>query len=142
MCAQESRTSTESNKTALTLKDGYQAVVDYTSKTSDIARALGLAGIAIIWVFKTGAGTTQTVPFELLPAGLLLIVGLSLDLFQYVVSAAIWYFFTRKKEKAGVTEFVAPGWINWPGFSLFVAKVIAIVIAYIYLFAYLALKVF
>jgi hypothetical protein len=126
----------------LSLREAYETVFNYSAKASEITRQLGFAGIAIIWIFKTDQGGRQIVPGELLPPGLMLVVGLTLDLLQYVVSAIVWYFFAKSKEEAKVTEFKAPRKINWPNGFFFISKIIAIIAAYIYLINYLVSKVF
>jgi hypothetical protein len=67
----------ENAKPVLTLHQGYQTVYDFTRKASEINRSLALAGIAVIWVFKTGDGAAQAVPGELIPPALALVTALA-----------------------------------------------------------------
>jgi hypothetical protein len=124
----------------LTIKDGYKKVDVATGKASEINRNLALAGIAVIWIFKVGEGSNQAVPGELVPPAVILVVGLALDLLQYLVTALVWLFYTRDKETKNAVEFKAPPIINLPSIILFVLKVIATFAAYIYLIIYLASK--
>jgi hypothetical protein len=76
----------------------------YTGKTSDIVRQLGFAGIAVVWVFKTDISGRQVVSPELLPAALLIVIGLTLDLLHYVGGSLVRGIYNRYKEKAGTKE--------------------------------------
>lgn len=126
----------------LSLKEGYERSGEASDKSSEINRQLAFAGIAIIWVFKTDSGGRQIVPDELFLPGLLLVIGLSLDLLHYVVKSEIWYRVTRSKEKAGITEFTVPEWVNYPGDILYWLKVVATIIAYALLIRFLVAKLF
>lgn len=81
------------------LKDTRESYQFFSGKASEIVRQLGFAGIAVIWVFKVTAGERQIVPTELLPAGILLVSGLTLDLLHYVTGTLIWGVYNRNKEK-------------------------------------------
>jgi hypothetical protein len=131
----------EPQKNVLTISQGYQAVYDFTGKASEINRSLALAGIAVIWVFKTGDGSSQKVPGELVPPAFALVVALGLDLLQYVVAATVWYFFTRSKETGGVETFSAPSGINLPATIFFMLKIVATIVAYVYLLVFLLPKI-
>ena len=132
----------ESNPDTLTLKDGYERSGEASDKSSEINRQLAFAGIAIIWVFKTDSDGRQIVPNELFLPGLLLVASLSFDLLQYVVKSEIWRIVTRKKEKAGVKEFVVPPWINYFGDALYWIKIVATIIAYVLLMRFLIARLF
>lgn len=81
------------------LKDTRESYQFFSGKASEIVRQLGFAGIAVIWVFKVTVGDRQVVPPELLPAGILLVSGLTLDLLHYVTGTLIWGVYNRSKEK-------------------------------------------
>jgi hypothetical protein len=117
----------------VTIKQGFEARDVYSSKTGEITRQLGFAGLALIWIFKTGEGTQQIVPKELLPAGLMLVLGLSADLAQYILGTAVWHLVTKRNQTIGKPNFETPKWINWPQWSFFVLKIVAVLIAYILL---------
>jgi hypothetical protein len=126
----------------LTVADGFETAREYTTKVSEITRKLGLAGIGIIWVFKTDVGGRQIVPPDLFLPGLLLVLGLAFDLLQYVVSAEAWIRITRSNEKAGKNEFTVPGWLNYFGTFFYWLKIVAVGAAYFFLMRFLARQVF
>ena len=126
------------------LKDARDNYYFHSGKTSDLIRQLGLAGIAVIWVFKFSSSAPPKIPQDLLLPLLLIVFGLTCDLLQYAVAAAIWGFYQRKKEKSGISEdidFKAPRQLNWPAIAFFWVKVVAIVLAYCLLLRYLAMTV-
>lgn len=122
------------------LKDARDLYYFYSGKTSDLVRQLGLAGIAVVWIFKRDVQGVPKIPNELLfPLGLI-VIGLALDLLQYAIATSIWGIFQRSKEKTGVAEdadFRAPRQFNWPSLTFFVLKVVAIVVAYVFLLRHL-----
>jgi hypothetical protein len=123
------------------LKDARELYYFYSGKTSDLVRQLGLAGIAVIWIFKYDAQGVPKIPQALLPPLILIVLGLALDLLQYAVATSIWGIFQRRKEVSGVTDdvdFLAPKQFNWPTIGLFVLKVASIIAAYVYLLRHLA----
>lgn len=75
----------------------------YTGKTSEIVRQLALAGIAVIWIFKTGQ---VQLPAELILPLILIALTLVLDLFQYFVAATTWGIYSRWQEKNCESEKV------------------------------------
>lgn len=123
------------------LKDARELYYFYSGKTSDLVRQLGLAGIAVIWIFKYDVEGVPKIPEALLPPLILIVLGLALDLLQYAVATSIWGIFQRRKELSGVsddTDFLAPKQFNWPTISFFVLKAASIIAAYVYLLRYLA----
>lgn len=122
------------------LEEVRAAYYEATGKTSEIVRNLGFAGIALVWIFKTGADGNQTIPGNLLLPAILIVIGLTLDLCQYVARSVIWGLYNRIKEGRGVTDeqqFEAPGYINWLPLFFFWSKIICIIVAYILLIAFL-----
>lgn len=123
------------------LKDARELYYFYSGKTSDLVRQLGLAGIAVIWIFKYNVEGVPKIPEALLLPLILIVLGLALDLLQYAVATSIWGIFQRRKELSGVsddTDFLAPKQFNWPTISFFVLKAASIIAAYVYLLRYLA----
>lgn len=123
------------------LKDARELYYFHSGKTSDLVRQLGLAGIAVIWIFKYEVQGVPKIPQALSFPLILIILGLALDLLQYTVATCIWGIFQRRKEVSGVGEdadFLAPKQFNWPAIFFFIFKVISIVAAYVYLLRYLA----
>ncbi|MGI4886184.1 MAG: hypothetical protein ACRYFR_14610 [Janthinobacterium lividum] len=84
--------------------DDYRDEFGETAKQAqDIARTLGLGAIAAVWIFKYPDGAKGQPPATLLPpslvwALLLAVLGLGLDLVQFVVKAVWLYAFYRIKE--------------------------------------------
>lgn len=124
----------------MNLADVRAAYYERTAKASDIARQLGFAGIAIIWVFKTEVAGSLTIPNELRLAGVLLVISLALDFLQYVYASSAWGIFHRFKENerdnkeargiAFTDEFQAPDQINWPTLIFFWMKLGVLSVAY------------
>jgi len=115
------------------LSDARQAYYDYSAKLSDISRQLNLAGIAVIWIFKTT--TVVGIPFSpfLLWPLTFHVLGLALDVLQYAYASAVWGIFHRRREKSGTREgdeFGAPAKINVPTIVFFWGKAVATVVAY------------
>ncbi|MFX0137200.1 MAG: hypothetical protein ACFFDN_26410 [Candidatus Hodarchaeota archaeon] len=122
-----------------------EAYYEYTRKTSEIIRYLGLAGIALIWIFRVESENAISLPRILLLPTVLLVCGLSLDFLQYIVGSAIWGIYGRIKEKSGVEkedEFEAPRQINWATNILFIVKIIPIALAYYFILRFLFFKLF
>ena len=121
------------------LKDARDNYYFNSGKTSDLVRQLGLAAIAVIWLFKYEVSGTPKIPGMLQLPLILTIAGLALDLLQYASATAIWGIFHRLKERslAEDTEFTAPRQVNWPAIMLFWLKVGAIGAAYCFLLQYL-----
>jgi hypothetical protein len=94
-------------------RDAYETL---SGKASEIARQLSLAGIAVIWVFKSGTDQAPSIDQHLLRAALFIALALSFDFLQYLVGTTIWFVYFRKKEKEGKRldgEPQAPAWFNW-----------------------------
>ena len=125
----------------MNLKDAREFYYFNSGKTSDLVRQLGLAGLAVVWIFKYDVLGVPKIPAPLLMPLVLIVCGLALDLLQYAVATGIWGIFQRTKERAGVSEeaeFTAPPQFNWPALIFFWLKVISIGAAYYFLLAHLA----
>lgn len=67
----------------------------YTEKAGDVVRQLGLAGVGAIWIFRAtriaenGAQVTE-IPRLFYISGLLIILGLAIDVLQYIVGSVSW----------------------------------------------------
>lgn len=117
----------------MTLDDTKKAYEDLTGKASDIVRQLSLGGIALIWLFRLGTDKAFTLEISLLRAALFIFLALTFDFLQYLVSASIWFWFFRKKEKECIqpdVQFEAPVYLPWPGWVLFFLKSAMLLIAY------------
>lgn len=102
---------------------------------SSACRQLAFAGIALIWIFKSGDGSKICLPDSLLiPAGLL-VLSLTCDMLQYVSGAIIWGLFHRYHEKRKVTPesdpyVLAKPIYNWPADTFFYLKIASVLLAY------------
>jgi hypothetical protein len=121
-------------------KKDYDAL---TGKASDVARHLSFAGIAIVWIFKSGEGPETSLP-KLLLLGLgLFAASLFFDLLHYVIASVVWGNFHRKQEKqltnpADDPDLTAPAYYNWPAICLFGLKLVAVLAGYVCLVCFLA----
>lgn len=125
----------------MNLKDAREHYYTHSGKTSDIARQLGLGAIAIIWLFHSGTADKLAIPALLVLPLQLVVIALACDLIQYAISAVIWSFYHRCKERSGTSEidvFKAPAALNWPSIFFFYAKVVLIFVAYWHIFNYLS----
>jgi hypothetical protein len=115
------------------LEDTRAAYEALSAKASDIIRQLSLAGIAIIWLFKSGTSSSPLLDLGLLRAALFIFLALFFDFLQYLSGTTIWYAYFRYREKRGTTEkdeFLAPEQLNWPTWSLFFVKSALMLVAY------------
>jgi hypothetical protein len=108
---------------------------ELSGKASEVARSLAFAGIALVWVFKTGADVPRPPPGLIAPT-ILLTAGLACDLIQYVYSAAAWGIFARIHERRlqdlqEDPDLDAPAWINWPTLFFFWTKLVCVAAAYL-----------
>ncbi|MDQ6769622.1 MAG: hypothetical protein M3Z54_06510 [Gemmatimonadota bacterium] len=118
--------------------DARAAYDDYSRSTSDKVRQLAFAAIGVVWVFRPD--TSIQLPRTLLWAATFAVGALALDVLQSLYGTIAWGVFHRRKEHEGLshdTEFKAPREINWPTNSLFVGKVVALGVCYVFLFHHL-----
>ncbi len=112
----------------------------HSEKSSDIARNLGFAGIALIWVFKVEVDGEPSVPSGLLLPAFFLVLGLISDFLQYVSASLLWGAFHRSQEKAGIAQEAdveASKYINYPALIFFWGKLALIFIAYVFIIGFL-----
>lgn len=124
------------------LKDAREYYNQRSTKLSEVVRQLNFAGIAVIWLFRTGE-KTGGIPYNdslLWPLGFL-VASATFDLLQYAYASAAWGIFHRAKEKElnhnQETEFHAPAAINWLSNFFFWGKAIMTVAAYFLLVTYI-----
>jgi hypothetical protein len=109
-----------------------------TATASVLARQLAYAGIAAVWVFKVGAGSTLRVPAALLPAAVCFAIALLLfDGLQYAAAGHLWrrHYFKSEQGLTGLRrddeDVPVPATINrWPT-GLYYVKQTAVIIGYI-----------
>ena len=122
----------------MNVKDCHENYYFNTGKVSEIIRQLGLAGIAVVWLFKTDVGDAIVLPRPVVWAAILVLVGLLVDLTQYIAGSLCWGLWGRCQDKEGAPEeFRAPGWINKPAIVCLILKVPLILGAYILLLRHL-----
>ncbi|MFN4329547.1 MAG: hypothetical protein ACK4FF_11795 [Limnobacter sp.] len=112
----------------------------YTGKTSDVARQLSFAAIAIIWLFSKRDGVEFYIASDLLLSLKLVVLALVFDLLQYIIGSFLWGLCQRSYEKQGVGEeinFEVFKYINWPTICCFWLKVILLALSYVSLFIFL-----
>lgn len=115
------------------LEDARAAYEALSGKASDIVRQISLAGVGLIWVFKSGTGNSLSLDPPLLKAALFIFLALVFDFLQYVLGTTIWFAYFRHREKQGTKEddeFLAPKQLNWPAWSLFYLKSAMMLVAY------------
>jgi hypothetical protein len=126
------------------LEDARAAYEALSGKASDIVRQISLAGVGLIWVFKSGTGSSLSLDPPLLKAAFFIFLSLLFDFLQYVLGTTIWFAYFRLKEKQGKKkddEFLAPKQLNWPAWGLFYLKVATMLVAYgCYIIPFLACK--
>ena len=120
------------------LRDAYYEATD---KVSELVRLLSLAGIAVVWILRTGdhaGGVNYST--ELLRPLVLFVGSLSCDLLQYLYKSAVWgvlnryYWCKRRDNEADVR--VSPKW-NWLALLFFWLKALLVIIAYVYLLIFM-----
>lgn len=115
------------------LSDYRDTYYEFSGKLSDVARHLAFAGLALIWLFRTGTEKTPTIPDQLLiPLGLFVIT-LGCDLLQYIVATLVWHIVVtcfEKKKTDEQSELSHPKWVTYPSTFFFCCKVAALLAAY------------
>lgn len=141
------------------LKDFRDAYYDSSQSLSNISRQLALAGVALVWLFKTTL-LPATINNASVDTGLYLIEGdlykalsffiicLVLDYLQYFVKSLIWGIvhtwhdikIGKNKPNKENTEVNQP-WaiINWPAIVFFWGKALSVGIGYYYAMKYLSM---
>jgi hypothetical protein len=120
------------------IRDAYY---DATGKVSDIVRQLGLAGIGVIWIFRSGTdnGGIKYSHSLIWPLGLFVLI-LASDLLQYAYKSLLWgmlnWFLWRKHHDNEKDVMVSGKW-NVPSLVLFWLKTTLTMIAYLLLFRFI-----
>jgi hypothetical protein len=112
-----------------------------STKASEVARALALAGIAITWIFRESGGAPRLPP-SLLPPLTFFALALAFDLLHYVLSALAFAYLQWREDRRRVAtrddyEVHVPAVANWPGNLCYAAKLLSVGAGYILLVRYL-----
>lgn len=124
------------------LSTALDAYYTHSGNASSVARQAAFAGIAIIWIFSQKQSTSFVfnLPEGLLWPSMCFIVGLGLDLLQYIFSSVMWGAFHWVNEKNippdTDPDIPAPAWLNWPALACFIGKLFFITGGYIFLFSF------
>lgn len=110
----------------------------FTAAMSANVRQLSFAGIGAIWVFSGGTASNDValrIPSSFLIAGLLFVVALAFDFFQYAWASAAWSWFRRSMEhkvqkNEHADSFLAPLGLTFTINTLFWLKAFALVVGY------------
>jgi hypothetical protein len=116
------------------LDDARGAYEVLSGKVSDIVRQMSLAGVGLVWIFKSGTTTAFSLDPALFKAALFIFLALLLDFLQYFAGTVIWFAYFRYKEKKktkATDEFLAPVQLNWPTWGFFYLKSAAMLVAYV-----------
>lgn len=127
------------------LSDYREVYYEATATASDISRQAAYAGIALIWLFCNLSDGFLSIPKGLLLPIAMLIIGLLLDIFQYLYKSILWGWFCRNNEsKCGTEEdpeLSVPTYYNWPTLALFWLKILAVILAYLLVLIYVFEKI-
>ncbi|MDH5911032.1 hypothetical protein L8R80_00405 [Vibrio splendidus] len=114
------------------LEDSRNNYYTHTGSLSAVCRQLAMAGIAVVWIFVQKESGKVSIPAELITPLIFFIVGLALDLLQYMYSSAAWGIVNRVMEMRFTEkdEFKVNRIINWPTNVFFWAKSTSVIIGY------------
>lgn len=116
---------------------------EFTGLASTVTRQLVLAGIAVIWIFKSSQNDIIFLSSQLIPAIASFVIFCFFDFLQYVVGSAIWYFYYRyleikfKLKDNNEREFSHPQIFSTIINIFFILKLFAAFIGYCFLIYYL-----
>lgn len=120
----------------------------FTSKASELVRISSIAGIAVVWIFRTTERGTEGIPQELYVPLLLFVLTLLFDLMHYTIAGSIWMYLYNKKEselkisRAEESRKFVRGhnkkWL-WPHTSMYYGKMLSLSVGYFYLVIYLTI---
>ena len=107
---------------------------DYTRDLTEFSRKLAFGGIAVFWVLKLQNGSFSDVALK----ALFCIVGFFLfDILQSLTSALLLRNWIRGEEARQWVEidsingdYKKPYWIDYPAFTLFLAKILMLLLGF------------
>lgn len=132
------------------LKEWLSDFNDATSKISELLRNFAFAAIGIIWIFKSSDLTKNIIPADLIIPLKFVVIGLSLDLFQYIWKAINVYIFYRIYEfrydkgiftDNDISDVKFPIYIEIFSWLFFISKIIFIVLAYSNIYNFLISRI-
>jgi hypothetical protein len=97
-------------KAKFTLKEAFSNYYEFSGLLSSNVRNLCYAGIAVIWVFKTGINPAIELPPALIFALLFFVASLLMDIFQYAWATIWWGKTSYSNEKLNKIKFLEPRW--------------------------------
>jgi hypothetical protein len=112
------------------VREAYEAL---SARASEIVRQLSLAGVALVWLFRSEKFGSPELPPPLVSAALFFFLALLLDFLQYLSGTMIWHIYFRRKENQGAkleSQVSAPVQLSWPTWIIFYAKSLTVVFAY------------
>ena len=116
------------------IREGYE---DLSGLLSKFNRQLAFAGIGIIWLFRvTDEKGTTSIDEGMLPPILCFVISFCFDLLHYLWLSYAWYIYYWYKRKKGFkedSEMNEPEWPNIVGWLMFTIKVVALMVAYVFL---------
>lgn len=126
----------------MTLDDLWSDVRELTGKLSDVARQAAYAGLAVVWIFKTGDAATYHLDRSLIWAAALLALALAFDLAQYAANVVLHWRNARREEDARGVDYkgkdiTLPKSLHRVPYALFALKVALVAGGYVVLLGYL-----
>jgi hypothetical protein len=127
------------------LQDWAEEYQYFSGKASEAIKTLALGGIAVIWLFHDDKLTPALEVIFIWPLTLLTL-SLAFDLLHYVVGAVTWYRFYIHHEvntpKDQCDDIAAPSWKRDVVSLFFYAKIVVLVVGYVWLSVVLFSKIF
>lgn len=119
------------------LQDVWREYGEITKTLSENARKLAFAGAAICWFFKT---EDATFPGKIVFSLAFIVLFFLCDMLQYLASIVLLRLLARRKEKIFKfnklpldTPIEKPLWVVGPPFMLFLAKLVFLFTAFVFL---------
>jgi hypothetical protein len=126
----------------MTLDDLWSDVHAVTAKLSDVSRQAAYAGLAVVWIFKTGDPSKYHLARTLLWAGALFALALAFDIAQYAYAVVRKWRNARQEETLRGVDYkgrsiTLPKEINYVPYALFALKVAIVALGYVIMLSYL-----
>lgn len=125
----------------MNLEDVKKVYRESSGQLSDIVRYLGFAGIALIWIFKRDVANDKVIPDDLRWPAILIVIGLTFDMLQYLSHAiTYWIYFLIKENTKDITketQFKSSRWLPIPFWAIWFLKSISVITAYLLIIRFL-----